>query len=50
MSRHEILQDYIDDHGTRIGALETSFSEIKAISTSDIDKLFEGLTLVEGEV
>lgn len=35
---------------SRIGALETSFSEIKAIPTSDIDKLFEGLTLVEGEV
>ena len=50
MDRHEILQDYIDDHDSRIGALETSFSEIKAISTSDIDKLFEGLTLVEGEV
>ena len=50
MSRHKILQDYIDDHDSRIGALETSFSEIKAISTSDIDKLFEGLTLVEGEV
>ena len=50
MDRHEILQDYIDDHESRIGALETSFSEIKAISTSDIDKLFEGLTLIEGEV